>query len=336
MTNDSLLRQWALLELIPRAPNQRHTSDLHQALVNRGYEVTIRTVQRDLLNLSRIFCLASNETGRRQAWFWMKGGSGIHLPLPDEPAALALLLAEEHLKPLLPPETLDLMKPTFAAAQRIVESTPHEGMAKWPERIQVIDRNPLQKPPALDSRVQHTVYTALFQNQKLKLNYQPRYKKKPSEYTISPLGIVSHRGLLYLVVVGDYDPFQLALHRITAAELLDEKGESPTDFTLGGYVNDDQAFTNRRFGEPIKLVIRMQEYAAKHLAECQLSTDQTIEPDTSGKEGWKRITATVNENEELHWWLNSYGAGVEVIEPSALRKAMCETAAALRKHYEPS
>jgi hypothetical protein len=45
---ETLKRQWAMLTAIPRAPRTVTVADLQGWLVGHGYEVTPRTIQRDL------------------------------------------------------------------------------------------------------------------------------------------------------------------------------------------------------------------------------------------------------------------------------------------------
>jgi predicted DNA-binding transcriptional regulator YafY len=45
------------------------------------------------------------------------------------------------------------------------------------------------------------------------------------------------------------------------------------------------------------------------------------------------IIATVQETEQLFWWLQSFGSRVEVLEPKALRKKMIDSVKALAKRY---
>ena len=55
--NDTLLRNLTLLRIIPRAPLRRDTNTLHEMLKEEGFNIDIRTLQRDLQNLSAKFPL---------------------------------------------------------------------------------------------------------------------------------------------------------------------------------------------------------------------------------------------------------------------------------------
>ena len=62
------------------------------------------------------------------------------------------------------------------------------------------------------------------------------------------------------------------------------------------------------------------------VAESPLSTDQVMEQDT--------IHATVQDSWELRWWILSQGAGIEVLEPMALREEIAQSLRDACKRYD--
>ena len=121
----------------------------------------------------------------------------------------------------------------------------------------------------------------------------------------------------YLVAsVWGYTEVQLyALHRFSKVEILKDAVRVPAGFSL------DEAIANglAEFASqdtPIKLQLRCTEWVANYLAETPLSADQKIEP---AADGWVRLSASVNDTWQLHWWLMGQGAGVEVCAPVGLR-----------------
>ena len=85
-----------------------------------GIRYDVRTIQRDLVKLSRLCPLASKERGKAKRWFWKEDGRVVDIPRMELPAALAFRLAEERLTPLLPKATLKHMRPYFRIAREIV------------------------------------------------------------------------------------------------------------------------------------------------------------------------------------------------------------------------
>lgn len=70
--NDTLLRLLTMLRYIPVHPGQITAKELTKRLESDQFEVSKRTVERDLLSLSEIFSLISNERSRPYGWSWNK------------------------------------------------------------------------------------------------------------------------------------------------------------------------------------------------------------------------------------------------------------------------
>ena len=70
---DSILRQWKILQLIPRAPRSIKIAEIMTKLAEDHVDVpTYRTIQRDLDALASVFSLLSNEK-RDGACYWCSG-----------------------------------------------------------------------------------------------------------------------------------------------------------------------------------------------------------------------------------------------------------------------
>ena len=66
----AIVRQWHLLTLLPRGPGRIDTTTLEKRLRARGVVVHQRTIQRDLVELARVFPLVSDERAKPYAWGW--------------------------------------------------------------------------------------------------------------------------------------------------------------------------------------------------------------------------------------------------------------------------
>src|SRR5450830_402074 len=114
---DTLLRQWQMLRLIPRHPQKISARDLHEKLKSEQFDVTKRTIERDLLSLSEMFPLVSDERNRPYGWSWQKNAPLFSLPGLSHTEALTLAMVEQHLNTLLPSSTLQQLQPYFDAAK---------------------------------------------------------------------------------------------------------------------------------------------------------------------------------------------------------------------------
>lgn len=319
--SETLNRQWLLLQRIPRYPNKITAGRLTEHLHAEGHDVTKRTVERDLLALSGVFPLASDERAKPFGWSWQKDAPQFSLPGMSPLQAMVLNLARTHLQPLLPAHLLEPLKPYFAQANATLKQTlGRRGINEWAKRVTVVQPSQPLLPPKVDEKVLAAVHEAVALQRQLELRYRSRSGGKTLDHRAHPLGIVYRGTLGYLVcTIADYaDPRVLALHRIESAHVLDHEASTPPDFDLETYAHSG-VFGFMDNG-PIKLVMRMGVGAAEHLHETPLSTDQIITADK--EEGWVHIEATVRDNSQLQWWLRGFGSEVEVLAPSALRKAL--------------
>ena len=106
-----------ILRLIPR-----HTkvtaSQLHQQLLDKGFNRDLRTIQRQLDMLSQHFDIERDDTNRPYGWRWKPHSSGLNLSYLTPQESLLLHLAEAHLRNLLPAPLMRSMDSFFVQAQR--------------------------------------------------------------------------------------------------------------------------------------------------------------------------------------------------------------------------
>jgi predicted DNA-binding transcriptional regulator YafY len=328
----SLLRQWHMLRLVPRAPAKISVKDLCDRLRDNDFPVSSRTVQRDLNELARVFPLVSDDRDKPYGWSWQRDASSFDLPGLSIPEALTLTLVEQHLRNHLPPSTIDALQPHFQSAARALSSVDGSAMSKaWLNKVRsVMPQQPLL-PPAMLEDCQRTVYLALMKDLQLKLHYKKRDADVATVYdVVHPLAIVQRGTLIYLVCMfAGYDDVRtLALHRVQQAELLYEAARAKPGFDLDAYIATGQfGFLT---GEPVVLRATFSRAAGEHLYETPLSGDQVL---TAGAGGAIALVATVASTRSLVWWLLGFGDGVVVQEPLELREEIRDTVARMAVAY---
>jgi predicted DNA-binding transcriptional regulator YafY len=329
---DTLLRQWSMLRLIPRAPKAIGTREIHNHLAEQGFAVELRTIQRDLDRLSLIFPLSGEAEGKALRWSWMAGAAPLDIPSMDPPTALAFQLAAVYLAPLLPPATLHHLDPHFQRAQVVLAATRGTHFSLWPDKVCAIVRGPVLQAPAIVPSVQETVYQALLTDRQLVVAYRRKAADRPKTYPVHPLGLVFRDGVVYLVCTAKSyaDIRHLALHRMTSAMLRDEPARRPEGFSLSRYVKDEQFFSYPLQGRPIHAELLFERDAALHLAERPLSPDQRLIPQ---KDGRVLLRATVRDTLELRWWVQGFGDQVEVVAPASWRAKFADMVHRLANRY---
>lgn len=330
-SGEMLLRQWLILKKIPQYPKKITTSSLMQYITAEGIDISRRTLERDLDDLSRLFPILADKSSKPYGWSWQRYAQIFSIPAMAPLQALTLSLAKEHLTHILPANLLNALAPYFDYANQVLLSGNNVNtLAKWKNKVALA---PAQQPmisPKYANDVLDTVHDALMNDRQLSVRYASRSKRKSENLTLHPLGLVQRGLLIYLVAtINQYkDARILALHRIKEAVLLKDKADTPKAFSLKEYV-DSGAFGFKGGGK-IALYARFKAHAAKHLIETPLSKDQKL----TEKDGFIDVRATVIDNSQLRWWLLGFGNDVEVMEPAHLRQEFAEKAQAMALMYQ--
>ncbi len=314
-----LERQWELLKLIPR-DRKVTVAELRRKLLDLGYPVSARTIERDLIALSAQFFLECDDRSKPYGWRFGLNRPPLQIPGLTEAEAMSLILMETYLKNLLPIAVAKNLDPYFRHARsKFAESNPRTPLPAWLSKVRVVPPGQPLLAPVLDPEVQRIVYEAVLKNLHVEMRYQPVDKDEPRHYKqVNPLGLVQHGTVVYLVAtLYAYDnPLVLALHRVRSATLLDTTCRIPEGFQLEAFI-DSGGFGFGKADRWIELVAIFRSDAGQHLLETPLSQDQhaeRLEP------GVVKIIARILYTPQLVWWLISFGPDVEVLEPESLRE----------------
>lgn len=327
--SDTLLRQWQMLRMIPRYPQKITARDLYDKLKLEQFELTKRTVERDLLSLSETFPLVSDERDKPYGWSWKKDAPLFSLPGLSQTEALTLAMVEQHLNSLLPSSTLQQLEPYFSAAKQHLSAMPQRGRL-WLDKVRTVPPTQSLRPPQIKPAVQQVVYEALLADRQLEIQYLKKGQKQPVTYRIHPLAAIQRGHITYLCCrIADYEDLRtLAVHRIQQATPLDAASNIPDGFSI------DQVIQSGKFdfgaGELITLEAIFYNGVGEHLFETPITDAQML---TDLGEGRVKLVATVPNTLQLRWWLLGMGEGVEVIQPEMLREQIAETIGNMQLRY---
>jgi len=307
---ETLLRQWAMLRLIPRYPRRIDSGTLQRELQKLGYDMTLRTIQRDLNKLSAVLPLVSDQS-KPQGWWWEADAELLEIPGLDPQAALVFKMAEQYLAQVMPQSTHATLRPWFKAATGVLQNQ-SEGTGTWLDKIRIIPRGQPLLPPVVDPDVQATVVQAVFEGKRIAITYTPHGVPEPKEYEVNPLALVQRDHLLYIVcTLWDYqNPMLLVMHRIRSAAVLEQPSRWPEGFDLDEYIHEGGL--GFRIGPPIEIEAVIAASVASILMETPLATDQRLDP---LPEASYRLRATVADTKELRNWLRGFGQMVRVELP---------------------
>lgn len=310
---DTLLRQLITLQLIPRLPQKIATTTLQEKLEERGFSVTLRSLQRDLKErLSMQFPLNCDESERPFRWSF-NADAQFSLPGLDTPTALTLHLAQEHLRTLLPSSVADLLNPQFKAAEQHLQSLTHNGLAHWANIVRAIPNGKTLIPAPVDTNIWRVITEALLNKQQIKVSYLSRQQGQIKNFMLHPTGLVSRYSVSYLIArVEGYDNLRhFALHRMKKVVLLGKEAITPQGFDIDSYIK--QGAFSLHEGHNIKLVADIDSQLAWILKETPLSKKQKIAPIENSD--WLRLEAEVPKDQETFWWLCGLSARIRVHEP---------------------
>lgn len=307
---ETLLRQWAMLRLIPRHPRRIDTGTLQHELEKLGYNITLRTIQRDLNKISAVLPLVSDQS-KPQGWWWEADADLLEIPGLDPQAALVFKMAEQYLARVMPQSTHAALRPWFRAANGVLQSQ-SDGTGAWLDKIRIIPRGQALLPPVVDADVQAIVVQSVFDGKRIAITYTPHGAPEPKEYEVNPLALVQRDHLLYIVcTLWDYqNPMLLVMHRIRSVVVLEQPSRWPEDFDLDEYIHEGGL--GYRIGPPIEIEAVIATSVASILMETPLATDQRLDQLPGA---FYRLRATVADTNELRNWLRGFGRMVRVDLP---------------------
>ncbi len=329
---DTVFRYLAILQCIPAQPARKTTTRILEELREKDpeFNVSTRSMQRSLEQLSARFPITCETVGRTNHWYWIDSHAMTQLPAMTEHTAFALRLANEYLRPLMPPATLRLLDGYFQHANHLLKGT---ALGRWANRARIVSHGPALTPPPVREDVQRKAYNALLKSRLLEINYRSRSQGRPQRVTLNPLGLVFRDTVAYLVATAwDYEDIRhYALHRVSKPRLLKRPARTPAGFRLSSYIHDELPFSYPLAGGKIRLRVSVAPEVAAHLAERRLSGDQQITPQAGGR---VLVEATVADTQELRWWLLGFGGAMEILSPVSLREEFAAQARAMQAMYE--
>ncbi len=330
---DALVRHWHLLRMIPRHPSRISTDDIKRRLENLRHYTTLRTIQRDLVKLSGIFPLFCDDH-RPAGWSWRREGEMMHLPPMDQMTALSFKMVQDFLTRLLPPACVTSLAPHFAEADRVLTREAAGALPAWPRKVTMVQRAMPLRKPAIEETVLNAVYDALFRGKRLTGVYGSRSGGGTHEVLLNPLGLIFADPVVYLAATDEEkEPLAVrtyALHRLKKAEVTNQVARKVPGFALRPFALSGHLGVKR--GEAkLSLHALFDGATAQHLAETPVSADQALAPQPNGR---VLLTASVEDTNQLRWWLLGFGDRVEVLEPGALRAELGEQLARAAMRYQ--
>ena len=316
-------------------PTYLEIKHVHQKLIEKGYDVSRKTVERDLKKLPELFPqhVSVNDRSRPYGYKSPQGARKISGMSPDQ--AICLQLAFEYLYPLLPNRTLEPITPYLREAEAILEMNASKRMQNWKNKVLTLNEGFNLKPAKIKEGILPSIQDSLWRGVQIKVKYTSASRNKPKEYILHPVGLVFRGRISYLICSFDKhrDDFSyLALHRFENVEILNEssvhKDKNVKDVAeIVGFIVSPKK---------IKVKLKFSKSAAGHapgghLRETPISKNQKI---TETDDGFMIVEDTISDVLEFKWWIRAFGDSVEVLEPKSLRDEFAKMSKRMRSLYE--
>lgn len=311
------LRLLSIISNLPRSPQSTTCNDLHAALEQEGYVVDKRSIQRDLKQLleSREFgpLIECDDSSLPHRWSLSRDRQQVISRL-DTSMAVVWDLVGRYVRPLLAPAQRSKIEPLVRRARDWLRNHDAQGCEPWSRRVAYMPRGLPLLPATVSPAVRDTVFDAALKGRQLEVVYGHASKA----LRLHPRAIVDRSQVAYLVAsCGEHSDFRLyALHRIQRASQCKER-INPLPFDLEAFVAEGAL--ELPCGEMTDICLRFYHGAGDHLRETPLSTEQSFVDESRGV---ATVRARVRETGELRWWIQGFGANVEVLAPASLREAV--------------
>lgn len=329
-THQTLSRQWEMLRMLPSRGPGITSKTLCDALLDAGYQVSKRTVERDLQELSRIFPLQCNDAGKPWGWHW-RPGEAMGLPGLSLAEALSLTMVEEALPTLLPSNLYKGLEPRFQQARDKLDALAEDNAhARWPRKVATVRPELSLCPPSWEPAILESVQLALLEERQIHCRYYSAHQDKERQLTLNPLALVQRGLVVYLIATSPPhdDARQYALHRFRSVALMETPAQGADSFDLNAYLDSGALQFNT--GGQLKLRAWISESLARLLRETPLSEDMRLEPCPDGH----HLQATVRDSWQLRWWLLQQGSNICVQAPPELRQYARHTLQAALQRYD--
>ncbi|MDO6499007.1 helix-turn-helix transcriptional regulator [Photobacterium sanguinicancri] len=303
--------------------------EIQQQLMDEGEEVSLRTVQRDLVELASKFPVCSDES--KPIGWHLKKDAELTLPDYDLTTAITFTMADKYLSNLLPPVMRERLEPYIRTANQFLVTENRKPQSQWPQKIIVHTKGQPLHTSDISAETIEAIYASLFSAMCLRLTYKSLTTSEENDFTFHPYGIVVRSERSYLV--GKYDGYDdirsLLLSRVIKAEQTKREADIDSDFSLSNYVGNGNMGVIRS-GHKLAIKLWITPILAEILTETPLSKDQVFSP----KEDDFILTASVDDTDELRHWILSMCNHATVLSPETLRKEIKDILVATISYYE--
>lgn len=317
-----LVRQWKILRLLEARRRGCTVRELAEET-----EVSEKTVRRDLNVLRTEFDISDVRVAGVRRWQMPPLAEQLGFNLTE---LLSLHLSQQFLEPLVGTPFWHGSRSVFRKVKaalgengvRYVEKLSRglhataSGTGDYRKRGQLID----------------DLLIAIEDHKVALIVYQSMQATEPVEQEVYPLGLVHHRGRLYLIAWSSRreQVRNFKVDRIEGVDVQNLRYEVPPDFDLRAWLS--RCFGIWRTGGEDQQTIRIRfaRPAARYVQESTWHETQQLFPEPDGS-----IIAEFRlpDTQEIKRWIMSFGPSAQVLQPKALVEEIQEELKVMQEAY---
>ncbi len=329
---EQVLRQWKILTCIMCAPRygitQKKLLDAIGDVVSKG--TGKRTLQRDLQVLESVgFHLDRSARTEAGEVLYKLDESVLKIPpiLATQEELFALGMARSLVSQYEGTPFKENLDSFWQKIQAVFPKASRECLEESMEMFGTIDRPVIdyKKYKALVGRLNH----AIKKRQQLLMVYFSQRQGKEAEYTIDPIRLITHKGVLFLAA------YVYQYKNVRHFSLSKIKRILPTGMIFPHRSYSLQALKKEAFGliweEPFKLKVRFNKEFADHIKQTEFHPSQEIKDFPNGD---VLITMTAGGWDEIKAWVQGYAHQAEVLAPLTMREEIKRDLERSLAHYQ--
>lgn len=305
------------------------TKDLHQYLTNEGFEVSKRTVERDLLKLSEVAGIYSERNIDGNVW--KNSASNLDLlPTMQPSEALLLLTAERYLRRILPPNFQSMLNERINKAEKTLSRSNRLG--DWNGKIYIVEGQLPCINHSVSVDIITAIYDAVLHETQIKILYLKADAEFEKEYQLNPLAIIVREHDHYLVATKDSSKNTPQLFKFTRMKLVTptyKPIEKPTEFSLEKYIASNP--TGWLISKEIEQIqLKVTGFAYDWLLHNQFDSSQKL---VALDDGWFMVIFDAHVTYDLVGWILRFSTDVIAVNPPSLIDELQERVALLQTFY---
>lgn len=317
-----LIRQWKLLRLLEASRNGCTIQDFVDAS-----EVSEKTIRRDIKVLQTEFDISQKVTGGVKRWHMPPLGEQLGFQLTE---LMAMHLSQQFLEPLAGTPFWEGSRTVFQKVKGALGESGIRYLRKISAGVvatSVGAGNYEHRADLIDG-----LMVAIEDRKVTLIVYQSMQATEPVEQEVYPLGMVHHRGSLYLIAWSSRreEVRNFKVDRIEDVEVQNLQYTVPAEFDVTEWLS--QCFgVWRSGGEDLQTIrIHFAREAARYVQESTWHESQRFQPQSDGS---LIATFELPDTQEIKRWIMSFGPAATVLGPETLVQEVANDLAAMQQTY---